>query len=80
MGIEQAGPGTKRNYTAALKAESDRLAFRIAVLNEEMMRLPLSKRRQRWQEYYRDLDWLMKRQEEIAKAVDVFTPNVQQRS
>ena len=53
----------------ALKAESDNVSYRLAELNQEMMRLPINERRGRWDEYYRRLGQLMKRQDEIWKAM-----------
>jgi len=74
MGIDQASPQARTAYLAALKLESDRVEFRIATLSQEMMRLPLSKRRQSWHNYYRELGSLMERREELAKVLKAFTP------
>ena len=70
MGMEQTRPLARRE---CLKTELDKLAFRVASLNQEMMRLPIDKRRERWQEYYKDLSWLMKRQQELSGALTQST-------
>ena len=73
MGREQTGPRAKSDYVAALKTESDRLSLRVAELNREMMRLPIDKRRARWQEYCGDLGRLMERQRELSTAMDALS-------
>ena len=52
---------------AALNAESDKISYRLKELHQEMMLLPIEERRLRWEEYYRRLGALMKRQDEIAQ-------------
>ena len=71
MGLEQAGSRAKSEFIATLQQEQHRVSMRITALNKEMMRLPTTKRRAAWQEYYKTLDWLMRRQAELSKAMDV---------
>ena len=40
---------TRRGSKAALETESDKLTLGVASLNQAMMRLPIDKRRERWQ-------------------------------
>ena len=48
-----------------LKAEGDSVLKRQIDLNREMMRLPMAKRRERWQEYYARLSELAKHRQQI---------------
>ena len=75
MSGDQAKPPTKEVMIAALKAESDKVSFRLKDLHQEMMRLPIAERRKRWEEYYRRLGWLMQRQQEIAEATATVSSN-----
>ena len=76
MGNDVVAEPARANKTArslaSLEAEMNQVSNRIVSLNREMIHLSSSKRRERWQDYYRDLGWLMRRREELSKAIAAF--------
>jgi hypothetical protein len=58
----------------SLQAERDLISSHLDALHEEMMRLPLHKRRDRWEEYYRRLDRFARHQQKLEKAIEGLHP------
>ena len=57
----------------SLQAERDLISSHLDTLHEEMMRLALNKRRDRWEEYYTRLDGLARHKQKIETAIGSFT-------
>ena len=72
MGADRARSAMNEPRRNALQAEWELVAYRLDALHKEMMRLSSSKRRERWEEYYRRLGELVRHQQELQEAIEAL--------
>ena len=66
---------TREAKIATLKAERERIAYRLKELDQQMIDQSLEERRTNWTAYNRQLGELMKRQVEITESLMAIEPS-----
>jgi hypothetical protein len=78
QGSEEVADGsaiTREAKIATLKAERERIAYRLKELNQQMIDQSVEERRTNWTVYNRQLGELMKRQAEITESLTGLDPS-----
>lgn len=70
VNANQAKAIQRETTLESVRSQLDRVLYSCRSLHEEMMRLPLHKRRQRWDEYYTRLDGLTRQQQELERELE----------